>query len=83
LEIAMPLYVKDDATAELVAELAKSLRVTKQEAVRRAVLAALKSRAAEIPLRERLAALRAQHPLPRRTGKIADKAFFDELSGEF
>ena len=78
----MPLYVKDETTARLVAELAKSLDVTKQEAVKRAVTAALKAKASETPLRDRLAALRALHPLPRRTGRVADKAFFDALSGE-
>jgi len=35
-----------------------------------------------IPYRQRLAAFRATHPLPPRTGLEADKAFFDELSGE-
>jgi antitoxin MazE len=33
-------------------------------------------------LRDRFAALRAAHPMPAKTGKQADKAFFDELSGE-
>lgn len=32
-------------------------------------------------LRDRIAAFRAEHPMPRRTGKKADKAFFDDLSG--
>ncbi len=76
----MPLYIKDDATAELVARLAKLRGVSKQDAVKLAVTAALQRE--EIPLRERLAKLRAAHPLPRPTGKIADKAFFDELSGD-
>jgi hypothetical protein len=34
------------------------------------------------PLRDRFAALRAAHPMPAKTGEKADKAFFDELSGE-
>ena len=42
----MPLYVKDDTTAHLVAELAKLRGVSKQEAVRMAVKAEL-DRAAE------------------------------------
>jgi antitoxin VapB len=33
-------------------------------------------------LRERFAALRALHPLPPPAGEVADKAFFDDLSGE-
>jgi hypothetical protein len=34
------------------------------------------------PLRDQFAALRAAHPLPAQSGKQADKAFFDALSGE-
>ena len=78
----MPLYNKDDATAELVAKLAKLRGVTKQEAVRMAVEAELNRAAAASPLRERFSALRRAHPLPPPTGQVADKAFFDGLSGE-
>lgn len=35
-----------------------------------------------LPLREVFAALRRAHPPPPATGEAADKAFFDELSGE-
>jgi antitoxin VapB len=78
----MPLYIKDDATAELVARLARLRGISKQDAVKLAVRAELDRAADRVPLRERFAALRAEHPLPRRTGKKADKAFFDELSGD-
>lgn len=78
----MPLYIKDDATAALVATLAKAKGVTKSEAVRAAVKAKLDRLEPKIPLRDRLAALRARHPLPAPTGLDADKAFFDELSGD-
>ena len=78
----MPLYIKDDATAELVAQLASKRGVSKQDAVRLAVQAELDRIAQAIPLRERIAAWRKEHPMPRPTGSDADKAFFDELSGE-
>lgn len=78
----MPLYIRDDATAALVAELAKQRGISKQEAVRIAVSAELDRIKESIPLRERFAALRAAHPLPPPTGLLADKAFFDDLSGE-
>jgi antitoxin VapB len=78
----MPLYIKDDATAELVAQLAKKCGVSKQDAVRLAVQAELKRIAEAIPLRERIAAWRREHPMPPPTGQKADKAFFDDLSGE-
>jgi antitoxin VapB len=78
----MPLYIKDDATAELVARLARLRGISKQDAVKLAVRAELDKAEEKVPLRERFAALRAKYPLPRRTGKKADKAFFDELSGD-
>jgi antitoxin VapB len=34
------------------------------------------------PLRDRIAALRAERPARPSTGLEADKAFFDDLSGE-
>ncbi|NEU14055.1 type II toxin-antitoxin system VapB family antitoxin [Methylobacterium sp. BTF04] len=80
----MPLYIKDDATAALVAQLARAAGVTKSEAVRRAVAAELARLAPAAPeplaLRTRFAQLRARHPLPAATGAAADKAFFDDLS---
>ncbi len=79
----MPLYIKDDNTAGLVGQLAQRLGVSKQDAVKRAVLAQLATtEAPRLPLRERFAALRAAHPLPPPTGDLADKRFYDELSGE-
>ncbi len=78
----MPLYIRDDVTAGLVAELAKQRGITKQDAVRLAVTAELERAKEAIPLRARFAALRAAHPLPPPTGLLADKAFFDDLSGE-
>jgi antitoxin VapB len=76
----MPLYIKDNTAAKLVARLAKKRGVSKQEAVRAAVQSELNGIAKEGPLRERIAAWRKEHPLPKPTGRIADKAFFDKLS---
>jgi antitoxin VapB len=78
----MPLFIKDDSTAALVAQLATLRGISKQDAVKLAVTAELNRVAEEIPLRERLAAFRASHPLPPLTGLVADKAFFDDLSGD-
>lgn len=79
----MPLYIKDDATAELVARLAKLRGLSKQDAVKLAVRAELDRANEAVPLRERFAAIRAEHPLPPSTGEKADKAFFDDLAGGF
>ena len=78
----MPLYIKDDAVAGLVAEFAKMRGVSKQAAVGLAVQAELDRALQAIPLRDRFAALRKVFPLPPSTDKLADKAFFDDLSGE-
>ena len=78
----MPLYIRDDATAELVAQLAKQRGITKQDAVRIAVKAELERTAQAVPLRERLETLWRENPLPPPTGQVADKSFFDELSGD-
>jgi antitoxin VapB len=77
----MPLYIKNDATAALVARLAKLRGLTKQAAVKLAVQAELQRTVEAVPLRDRLALLWEEHPLPPPTGQAADKAFFDELSG--
>jgi antitoxin VapB len=76
----MPLYIKDDLAAALVAELAELRGVSKQEAVKQAVRAELQRAAETVPLRERFAALRRAHKLPAPTGQAADKALFDDLS---
>lgn len=78
----MPIIIEDDATAALVAQLARAMDATESDAIRVAVTAELRRLTSATPLRERVAELRAHHPLPAPTGKIADKAFFDELSGE-
>ena len=56
--------------------------LTKHAAVRLAVQAELDRAAAAVPLRARLVRLWAEHPLPPPTGNAADKAFFDDLTGE-
>jgi antitoxin VapB len=78
----MPLYIKDDTTARLVGELATQRGITKQDAVRLAVTNELERAKEAIPLRERLAAWRQANPMPPPTGEVADKAFYDELSGD-
>jgi antitoxin VapB len=80
-KLIMPLYIKDDTTARLVAQFAKLRGVSKQDAVKIAVQAELDRASEAIPLRDRFAALRQAHKLPSATGNVADKAFFDDLSG--
>jgi antitoxin VapB len=56
--------------------------ITKQDAVKFAVQAELDQTEQAVPLRVRFAALRAARKLPPPSGDLADKAFFDELSGD-
>ncbi len=56
--------------------------MTKRSAVKLAVEAELNRDTESIPLRERLRRLRAANPLPPPAGLQADKAFYDELSGD-
>jgi antitoxin VapB len=81
-KLIMPLYIKDDMTARLVAQFAKLRGVSKQDAVKIAIQAELDRAREAIPLRDRFAALREAHKLPPATGNVADKTFFDDLSGE-
>ena len=78
-----PLTLGTD-TREQVARAARRLGVSEEEAIRRA-LAALSDHGEqpqEKPnAREWLAAYRREHPLPPPTGLLADKAFYDDLSG--
>lgn len=78
----MPLIIEDQATADLVEQLAEATGLSEAEAVRAAVTVVLDRASPDIPLREKFAALRALYPLPPPTGLKADKAFYDELSGE-
>jgi hypothetical protein len=45
-------------------------------------LAELVRMAEAVPLHERFARIRAAYPLPPPTGQVADKPFFDDLSGD-
>jgi len=77
----MPLYIKDDEAAELVAWLAKLRGRTKQDAVWLAIQVELDRPKKAISLRARVQAPQAAHSLPPPTGRSADKGFFDVLSG--
>ncbi len=79
----MPFYVKDEETNDLVRKLAKREGVGLTEAVKRAVSAELKRGEAEdVPLRDKLKKIADEIAKFPKTGLKADKAFFDELSGD-
>lgn len=78
----MPLSIRDELTDRLVRKLAKRKGLGLTEAVRLAVENELRREDEAVPLRQRLRPL--QHRIAARpaTGLEADKAFYDELSGD-
>lgn len=79
----MPLNIRSESVNELAAKLAARKRVNKTEAVRIALENELKRVDDATPLWDRLKPLRARVAAYPDSGLAADKAFFDELSGEY
>ncbi len=76
------LYIKDERTNALVDQLARLRGTSKTEAVRAAVEAELGRNRRQASTRERLEDFYRRYPIAGPSGLPADKAFFDELSGE-
>jgi antitoxin VapB len=79
----MTLSIRDQTTDKLVRELAKKKQLGLTEAVRLAVTNELNRMGAETPLRDKIAGIRRSIIARGRTGGIADKGFFDDLSSDF
>ena len=85
----MALNIRSKKVNELAGELAAKLHVTKTEAVRIALENELrrseenKRPTDDLPLWVKLKSLRDRVAAYPDTGLEADKAFFDELSGEY
>lgn len=78
------LYIKDPEANVLADQLARARGLTKTDAVKLALRHEL-DRDAPVdrrPLRERMIDFWSRYPVPLEPGPIADKAFYDELSGE-
>jgi antitoxin VapB len=77
----MPLNIRNETVNQLAETLAARKRMNKTDAVRIALENELRRLDEAIPLRERLRPI--QNRVLRRpaTGLEADKAFYDELSG--
>jgi antitoxin VapB len=79
----MAFHIRDPETDALVRKLARQKGVGITEAVKLAVDAELRREAAEKPpLRERIRAIQDEVRSWPCTDLKADKAFFDELSGD-
>ncbi len=78
----MPLKIRDEAVDQLAEALAPQPAVNKTEAVAQALRNELKRVAEATPLRARFRPIQDRVMARPATGQQADKAFFDELSGD-
>jgi len=78
----MPLSIRSEEVNRLAQALADRRKVTKTEAVKIALENEMRRVEGQIPLWDRLKPLRDRVASYPATGEIADKAFFDELSGD-
>lgn len=79
----MGLNIRSEEVNRLATELAEKRKVTKTEAVRLALVNELGRRGEEKSLRERLGPVLKRVGTYQRTGLAADKAFFDEINGDY
>ncbi len=77
----MPLNIRNEAVNQLAKKLAARKHLNKTEAVKVALENELRRIEEALPLRERLRPLQQRVMARPATGLEADKAFFDELSG--
>lgn len=78
----MPFHVRDPEADGLVRELARRRRIGLTEAVKLAVRNELRREDEAVRLRERLRPLQDRIAARPPTGLEADKAFYDDLSGD-
>lgn len=78
----MPLNIGNEAVNRLADMLAARRRVAKTDAVKMALENELRRLDAAVPLRDRLRPLQERVLRRPATWLAADKAFYDELSGE-
>ena len=79
----MALNIRSRKVNELAGELAAKRHVTKTEAVRIALENELRRSEDKVPLQKKIKQLQERVAAYPDTGLEADKAFFDELSGEY
>ena len=77
----MPLNIRSETVNQLAEKLAARARTNKTDAVRIALENELRRLDDALPLRERLRPLQERVLSRPATGLEADKAFYDELSG--
>jgi antitoxin VapB len=78
----MPLNIRNEAVNQLADKLAARTRTSKTEAVKLALENELRRLDAAVPLLERIRPIQERIRSWPATGLKADKAFYDELSGD-
>ena len=78
----MPLNIRNEIVNQLARKLAARKHISKTDAVRLALENELRRLDEAVPLRQRLRALQERVLARPATGRKADKAFYDELSGD-
>jgi antitoxin VapB len=78
----IPLNIRNEAVNQLAEKLAARKRMSKIDAVRTALENERRRLDEAVPLRQRLRPLQDRMPKRPATGLEADKAFYDELSGD-
>ena len=78
----MPLNIRSEEVNRLAETLAARKHVNKTDAVKQALENELRRLDQALPLRERLRPLQDRVMARPATGLEADKAFYDDLSGE-
>ena len=78
----MPLNIRSEAVNQLAEKLAARKKINKTEAVKLALENELRRLDEALPLKERLRPLQRRILARPPTGLKADKAFYDDLSGE-
>jgi antitoxin VapB len=77
----MAFHIRDLETDTLVRKLARKNKIGLTEAVKLAVTNELERNDSQVPLRDRLRMIADEIAKYPKTGKKADKKFFDDLSG--
>jgi antitoxin VapB len=80
-DLGVPLNIRSEAVNQLAERLAARKQMNKTEAVRVALENELRRLDEAVPLRDRLLPLQKRVLNRPPTGLEADKAFYDELSG--
>lgn len=78
----MPFHIRDAETDSLVRELARRQNVGLKDAVKGAVQDKLNTLDLKPSLHQKLSEIADEIARAPKTGKVADKEFFDALSGQ-